>query len=191
MPRDGTLPSASGSPTRRTLANDSRGFGIQIDFLTASTIYIAAWVLFLTVSISVLSGLAPPATANRIAAERGADTLADDLLVSDPNKVIIDRACTEAFFTQNSPGGCGYNPNWGTGSGSYLEAALHLSEKNINVNIRDTSGSIQSINGAQLQLGDRVPGDGENVEGWERQAALDYDGDGTVEWVVIKVRVWS
>jgi hypothetical protein len=183
--------SRDGTARRQSLVSDDRGFGIQIDFLTGSTIYVGVWMLFLALSISVLAGLSPPATADRVAAERAADTLADDILVENPNDVTLDRTCTEAFFSQNAPGGCGYDSNWGTGSESYLESALHLSTKQIHVEISDTSGTVQSINGDSLELGSAVPDDNENVEGWERQGALDYDGDGTAEWVIIDVRVWS
>jgi len=171
-------------------AGGTRGFGIQIDLLTGATVYIAAWVLFLTLSVGVLGGLASPATADRVAAERAADSVADDLLVSEPNAVTLDRSCTEAFFGQKSPGGCGFDSNWGAGSASYLESALSLNTKQINIQISDTSGSVQSINGQQLAIGTEVPADNADVEGWERQGTLDYNDDGTAEWVIIDVRVW-
>jgi hypothetical protein len=173
------------------LSDDTRGFGIQIDFLTGATVYIAAWILFLALSIQVLGGFTPPATGDRVAAERASDTLVDDLLATSPNAVTLDRACTEAFFAKSAPGSCGYDPTWSSGGSDYLEEALAISTKAINVKIRDTSGNIQSINGQSLELGESIPDDNENVEGWERQGTLDYNGDGTAEWVIIDVRVWS
>lgn len=170
---------------------DDRGFGTQIDFLSASTIYLSAWVLFLVMSMSVVGGLAPPDTADKVSAERGADRLADDLLATGASEPSWDRTCTEAFFAESAPGSCGFDSAWGSGHRSYLEDALSIHDVNIHVAIRDTSGSIQSIGGTDLEAGNDLPSGSGDVYGWDRHGALDYDSDGTDDWVVVEVRVWS
>ena len=177
----------------RELKNDDRGQATQLDFLFSMTIRIIAITLFLAVSAALVYGMIGPNYTNKMVADRAADRLADDYLVSTPNDELLERECTKAFFAKTTLGGCGFEDSWTNVDQpeEYLNAALFVDEKRqINVTIENTAGSIASLDGTRLTLGESPPQDYSTVYTYHRQVGLDANNDGAYEWYTLHVRVW-
>ena len=177
----------------RELKNNNRGQATQLDFMFSMTIRIVAITLFLAVSAALVYGMIGPNYTNKMVADRAADRLADDYLVSTPNDALLERQCTKAFFAKTTPGGCGFEDSWPNVDQpeEYLTVALFVDEKRqVNVTIENTAGSIASLDGTTLALGESPPQDYSTVYTYHRQVGLDANNDGAYEWYTLQVRVW-
>ena len=177
----------------RELKNDNRGQATQLDFLLSMTIRIVAITLFLAVSAALVYGMVGPNYTNKMVADRAADRLADDYLVNTPSDVLLERQCTKAFFAKTTPGTCGFEDSWTNVDQpeEYLNVALFVDEKRqINVTIENTAGSIASLDGTTLALGESPPQDYSTVYTYHRQVGLDANNDGAYEWYTLRVQVW-
>lgn len=186
-PRDATIKSW------RRFRHDNRALSTQLDFLFAMILYGGAAVLFLGVAAGLIYSAAGVDQTNRVVADRAADRLSDDLLVDVPNEAILNRTCTKAFFDKSASSGCGFVSSWSNTDQPehYLNRALAVDNaKQINVTIRTTGGSIESIDGTRLALGESPPTDRSTVHGFHRQVGLDVNNDGAADWYRIEVKVW-
>jgi hypothetical protein len=177
----------------RGFREDNRGLSSQVDFMVAVIIYVTAAVIALGASTALIYGSVGANPSNGIVADRAADRLADDFLVDNANDAILDRECTTAFFDKETPEGCGFESSWSSVDQPehYLNRALAVEEaKQINVTIRTTSGSIETVDGTRLALGDEPPEDRSTVHGYHRQVGLDANDDGAAEWYRISVKIW-
>lgn len=172
------------------LANDDRALVGQIDFLTSMVIRIIAFAILLAVAASLVSNAVEVDYSDTAVAERGASRLADDLLVTTPGEAVLNATCTQEFF-EESTDHCGFDEDWANGGTTYLNAALAVgAERQLNVTITDSAGTITTINGSLLALGDKPPQHHGSVTTWHRHVGLDVTGNGTVRVYTITVSVW-
>jgi hypothetical protein len=190
-------PSRNGRPSNDTSTfwEDTRGISSQYDLIFALLILTAAFSVFIAAGTSFIFNTAGAQTSNHYVADRAADRLADDYLVDSPNAAILNRTCTKSFFEESAPGGCGFEPGWSNTDADspehYLNNALAVDPaKQVNVTLRTTGGSIESLDGTQLALGESVPDDYGTVYSFHRQVGLDKNNDGAPEWYTLVVEVW-
>jgi hypothetical protein len=188
---EGNSDCARSSGVHELLRDDERGIASQFDFLTSIAITVTAVGLFLVAGVTLLSGAGAEVPAGDVAAERGAATLTDDHLVENVGDTQLSRQCTEAFFAKDTSV-CGFQSGWTSGDEKYLNQALAIQYRNLNVTITDSSGDITSIDGTRLTLGDDpVNAGNQTVAVWTRHVALDSDDDGEGEYHTLTVRSWK
>lgn len=166
-----------------------RGLATQVDFLTSMVIRLAAFGLVMTVGTSLLYGALATEYTNDAVAERAAARLADDLLVTSPGDALLNASCTRAFFAREV-GPCGVEPAWRDDSIPYLNAALAVGPpRRLNVTLTDRNGTIGSLDGVRLALGDPHPTQSSTRRRWHRQVGLPTSG--AVDWYRLTVVVWG
>lgn len=181
----------SPSSTVAALWRDERAVASQVDFLVSMFLRAAALSLFVVIGAALLLGVTSSSPDGKLAAERASSTLTDDLLVDPVGNDTLDRTCTQAFFEQDTSV-CNFDDDWTNGDRDYLNAALRIQFKNINVTIHDESGAVSNIGGTDLVEGPSIPTDNETtVHQWSRYTPVDVDGDGTQEWRELTVSVWT
>jgi hypothetical protein len=184
-------PWAENEPPRATGLR-SRAQATQIDFVFSMGIRIFVLLLAVTGGMTLMASTAPDDHSGTVTAKRGANMLADDLLVADAGDTILDSGCTEAYFQMDSST-CGYNSEWSGSESTWLHESLAVShEYRLNVTVESPTGAILTVGSVDLAMGDDpFATDDRTVNSWYRRVPLDADTDGDPETYTLYVRVWK
>lgn len=148
------------------------------DFAVGMGVFLLTVAFVLTFIPTIFQPFGVGSGSDEIVGDRIAATLSEDsLVVETDTPAILDRTCTERFFSpaNNSSDGCQF-------TNDTLSATIGSTASNINVTIR-SNDSIAKIDGTRLAIGD-PPRSGADVTVSRR--VVQIDGDSYELWV----RVW-
>jgi len=135
-----------------------------IDFAVGMGLFLVLVAFVFAFLPSLFAPFDSDSGASLVAADRSADRLVNDLLLTDPaDPGVLDKRCTHEFFAENAmPGDCGASANAGS-----LETALFGDAdptRRVNVSLVDDDGGVyQFPDGTKLRAGDSPPSNGDVV----------------------------
>jgi hypothetical protein len=155
-----------------------------IDFAVGMGLFLVIVAFVFAFLPSLFAPFDSDSGASLVAADRSADRLANDLLLTDPSEPgMLDRQCTHAFFaTDPMPTDCGASEN-----ADALETALFgdaVPTRSVAVSLEDHDGNVyQFADGTTLEAGGSPPSNGDVVVA-SRAVVL------TDQHLRLYVRVW-
>lgn len=128
-----------------------------LDFAVGMSTFLVAVAFVMAFVPGMLQPFVGGAQEETVAADRTASDLSGGLLVDTDDPHLLNATCTEAFFDRSSPGGCGFDGEWGDGDTNYLNDAVGIRPPAaLNVTVRNESGVVR-IDGTLLRAGQSVP----------------------------------